>query len=454
VKLLLKESVVKETKLKRCLSLFEVVVYGVGLIVGAGIYVLIGSASGIAGNTVWLSFVLASIIAGFTALSYSELSALFPRAAAEFIYVKEAFNKNSLAWIMGFIAILTGIVSVGTVSIGFAKYFVFFFDLPFWLIGLSLLGFLTFLNFWGIKESAKFNVVSTFITLSGLLLIILAGIYFIFLGKINLVNLFDFPIKSNNLIEMISPITGAAALIFFAYLGFEDMANIAEETNNPTKTLPKAFFLTLIISTLFYVLISIIAVSVIPFNELALAEQPLSLVAETLLGEVSGALIALIALFATASTVLIMLIVGARMIYGMSEENSLPKIFSKVHSKRKTPWVAILVFSLISLIFLFIQNIEVTAALTDIGIFTLFFFVNASAIMLRFTQPNLKREWKIPFNIGKIPLLSVLGALSCLIMIFSLNHPVHLFGFELSSLMLSIIVFGSAIPLYFLIGKN
>jgi APA family basic amino acid/polyamine antiporter len=178
------------------------------------------------------------------------------------------------------------------------------------------------------------------------------------------------------------------------------------------------------------------------------------MVLHALIGGFSDQLIAVIALFATANTVLVMLIVGARMIYGMAKEKTLPFVLAKVHKIRRTPWTAIAVFGVLCALFVFIESIEVVAALTDIGLFVLFFFVNISAIILRFKEPDLERPWKMPFNLGKLPLISVLGALTCLVMIFSLNHPVTILGFELSSLLFSLIVFGSSVPLYFLFGRK
>ncbi len=440
--------------MKRCLSLFDVTIYGVGLILGAGIYVLIGEAAGLAGNTLWISFILAAFISSFTALSYAELSALFPQAAAEFVFVKKAFNSEALAWIIGFIALVTGIPAVSAVAIGFANYFHLFVPFPLWFIAICLISLLALLNFFGIKESAKFNLISTIIEAGGLILIILVGGFFILTGKIPLINLFDFPIHSTNPLEVFSPIIAATGLVFFAFIGFEDIANIAEETSDASKVLPKAFIYSLGFSALLYVLIAIISVSVIPFNELALAKQPLSLVLHSLIGGFSNQLIAVIALFATANTVLVMLIVGSRMMYGMAKNNSFPKIFSTLHSKTRTPWVSILVFSLISMFFVFFKSIGFLAAVTNIGIFILFFFVNLSAIVLRFSKTNFERPWKMPLNIGKIPLLSVFGALSSLIMIFSLNQSIDFFGLKTSSLIIALIVFGSSIPLYYLIGRK
>ena len=267
-----------ETKLKRCLSLTELVIYGVGLILGAGIYVLIGSAAGIAGNMLWLSFVIAAIVASFTAMSYAELSALFPEAGAEYVYVKKAFGWEKAAWFIGFIAIVIGFSTASAVALGFARYLSYFIPMNQVLLAIGLLVTMTAINLWGIKESARFNALATSIEVGGLLLIIIVGVYFIFKGDFPLANLVEFPplAKDNSLSWL--PIVSASALIFFAYMGFEDIANIAEEAENPAQILPKAFIYTLLISTVIYILVAVVAVSIVPFKELAAAEQPLSLI--------------------------------------------------------------------------------------------------------------------------------------------------------------------------------
>ena len=312
---------------------------------------------------------------------------------------------------------------------------------------------MTAINFWGIKQSARFNAIATFIEVGGLLLVVFVGGYFIFKGSFPLANLTELPPPDASNLPWL-PIVSASALIFFAYMGFEDIANIAEEAENPTKTLPKAFIYALLISTVIYILVAIVVVSVVPFKELAAAEQPLSLVMSKLIGGVSSEVIALIALFATANTVLITLIVCARMIYGMAKSNTLPSVLAKVHPKRQTPYVAILLTGLITIAYLFFRKVEVLAAISDVGIFILFFIVNLSNIVLRYRRPDLQRSWRAPFNIGRLPLISVLGVISCALMLFTINHPVHFGEQQFSAQLVAITIFALAIPLYFIFNRN
>lgn len=220
-------------KLKRDLSLLEVTFYGVGIIIGAGIYALIGEAAGIAGNSVWLSFVVGAIIASFTGLSYAELATMFPKAAAEYVYVRRASGSRSLAFLIGWLLVFTGVVSAATVALGFSGYFQGLLGpsleqiFPSGLmkivnsgsiISLVLIAILSYINFRGIKESARFNIVLTSIEIFGLVLII-----FLAFGSYGKVNYFYSP-------NGFKGVFSAAALIFFAYIGFEDIANIVEET--------------------------------------------------------------------------------------------------------------------------------------------------------------------------------------------------------------------------------
>jgi APA family basic amino acid/polyamine antiporter len=442
------------TQLKRCLSLSEIVIYGVGLILGAGIYVLIGSAAGIAGNMLWLSFALAATVASFTAMSYAELAALYPEASAEYIYVKSAFGWNKVAWVFGFIAIIIGFSTASAVALGFARYLSYFIPMNQVILAIGLLVAMTAINFWGIKQSARFNALATTIEVGGLLVVIIVGGYFIFKGDFPLADLSEFPPLAKDSSLPWLPIVSASALIFFAYMGFEDIANIAEEAENPAQTLPKAFIYALLIATVIYILVAIVAVSIVPFKELAVAEQPLSMIMSRLIGGISPQLIAIIALFATANTVLITLIVCARMIYGMAKSNSLPSVLAKVHPKRQTPYIAIIVVGVISMVFLFFKKVEILAAISDVGIFILFFIVNLSNIVLRYRQPDLHRSWRAPLNIGRLPVISVLGVISCALMLVTINHPVHLGAYEFSAQVVGISIFALAIPLSFVFNRK
>ena len=434
-------------KLRRALGLFETTLYGVGIILGAGIYALIGEAAGIAGNMVWLAFAISAVIAAFTALSYAELGSLFAKAAAEFVYVKNAFRSRLLAFIIGYTTVLVGIITAATVSLGFGGYFISLFGGS--IVPIAILVVLAFsaLNFIGIRESMRLNVIFTLVETGGLILIIILGASF--LGG---VNYFETPPAAEQ--GFLSPITVAVALIFFAFIGFEDVVNIAEETRQPKKTIPRALLLALGISTVIYMLVSLVAVSVVPYTELAESSAPLALVADRATGGGWGWLLSIIALFSTANTILISLIVASRMLYGLGEEGVLPKMISVVHSKTRTPYLAIIVTFLAAVFFLSIGDISTVAFLSDFAIFTLFFFVNASVIALRYVMPGEKRGFRVPFNIGKFPLLPLFGCLSSLYMLTQFFAPMELMGLEFPVIFFGLAMVLAAVPIYFLFNRG
>jgi len=226
----------------------------------------------------------------------------------------------------------------------------------------------------------------------------------------------------------IGGVFSAAALIFFAFLGFEDIVNVAEETKSPRKTVPKAVVISLIISTVFYVLVTLSVVSMSNWESLSRSEAPLAYALQNKFGLDVSNVLSVVALFATAGTALVFAIAGSRMIYGLSEAGEIPKIFSRVNSKTRTPHAAILAAMIISMIFVFLGDIELVAGITNFFAFVVFILVNLSAIVLRYRKPEIEREFKSPLNIGNFPLLPFLGLLACFLMIYSLEMKSVLIG--------------------------
>lgn len=430
----------KKLKLKRELSLFEATFYGIGVILGAGIYALIGEAAGIAGNSVWLSFVIGAAIASLTGLSYAELSTMFPKAAAEYIYVRRAFGSRFLAFLVGWLLVFTGVVSIAAVSLGFAGYFQGLFGFLFEeffsprmaivVFSLALIAILSYINFSGIKHSSKFNILFTSIEIFGLILIIALAF-----GSYGRVNYFEAPAGLGGVLS-------AAALIFFAYIGFDDIANITEETKNPKRNIPKAFILAIIITTLLYVFTAIATVSLADWKELGGVVNSLAFVAsKSFLGENAKFLISFIALFATTNTVLVLLIVTSRMVYGIAKEKSLPEELTLIHELTRTPWMAIIVVMILSMVFVFFGDISLVANITSLGAFIAFAAVNLSLIWLRYTMPRMKRAFRTPFNIGNFPLVAFFGFVFCLFMILQFDFILMLFG-------LGILAIGTVVYLF------
>ncbi len=391
-------------KLKRELGLFQVTIAGVGIILGAGIYALLGVAASSAGNATWLAFLISSIIAIFTGLSYAELSSMFEGDAGEFDYVKTAFNRK-YAFIVGLMMITAGFVSSAAVALGFAGYFTSLIKIPLVLAAIILILLMTLINFVGIKESSTFNTVSTLIEFGGLLLIIILGIKHF--GSVDLLEMpFGF-----------SGVFSAGALVFFAFMGFESIVKLREETKNPERNIPKALIYSVVITAVVYVLVAISSVSTVSWQNLSSSNAPLATVAIASLGNSALLLLVVIALFSTSNTVLITMLATSRLIYGMAKRNSLPRVFSLVHKKTRTPWVAVLLLMFLVASFVLIGDIEFVANLTNLFLFGTFASVNLSMIVLRYKGGRIKRSFKCPFNIGKFSVIALFGLLSSLFML-------------------------------------
>lgn len=400
------------------MGLFQLTMYGVGLILGAGIYVLIGQAAGLAGDAVWISIILGVIIALFSGLSYAELTSIFPKAAAEYVFVKKSFKNNFLAFIIGWLTAITSVISAAVVSLGFGGYLAAFFNIPIVISAILLLGVLSLVNFIGIKESSWTNTIFTIIEASGLIVIIVIGFTY---DSPQQVEYFDSPTGFTGIIL-------AFVLIFFAFIGFEDMANVAEEVKKPKKTLPRAIILSVLITGIIYVLVSLASIRVVSWHDLGTSLAPMADIADVALGSKGHILLSAIALFATTNTVLIILVAGARIFYGMAKEKSLPTFFSVVHSKTKTPWIAVIGIMSGSIIFTLIGDIAVVAKITVFATLITFTMVNLAVIVLRYTEPDIERPYKIPLNIGKFPILPLFGLTITTYMLFQFELDVLIVG--------------------------
>jgi APA family basic amino acid/polyamine antiporter len=396
----------EEARLERSLGLFELTMYGVGIILGAGIYALLGEGAGIAGNAVWLSFVIAAIVSAFTGLSYCELNSMMPKEAAEYNYTKRAFNRK-LAFVVGWILILSLTVAASTVSLGFAGYFHNIFGwAPILPVALSVIVLFSLLNLWGIKESSNFNILATLIEAGGLLIVIAVGFLFFSPSA-------DFTFSPTGF----HGVMAGAALMFFAFIGFQDVANLSEESSDARNAVPKALILSLAVSTVLYILVAIAAIGMVGWEALSASGAPLSLIMERALGSGAGMLMSVIALFSTGNTILICLIVASRMTYGMSKDGSLPLKLSSIYPRTRTPYLAILSVMAFSLVFVSIGDISLIANITTSSIFISFVFVNTSLIVLRYTEPREKRSFRVPLNVGKFPVIGLLGLISSFAML-------------------------------------
>ncbi len=401
--------------LNRSLGLPMLTFYGTGMILGAGIYSIIGQAAGIAGESLWQGFLLAGIAALLTALSYAELATMYPTAGAEFIFLRNAFSSQRwLAATIGIVVVFAGCASAATVALAFASYLQYFITLPRFVVASSVLIAFTGINIIGIRQSSWINAVFTVIEVLGLIL-------FIWLG-------WKRPEFGNALSTIPTLATvSSAALIIFAFLGFENIVSLAEETKAPEKNIPRAILLSIFLSTVLYILVSLAAVALMPAEQLAQTESALldaSLKNSRNLAGILGG----IALFSTANTVLIALVTASRVLYGISKDNSLPQIISKTLKKQKTPWVAALVALLSAILLLPFGKVETLASIASFTTMIVFISVNAALTRLRFTEPRKNRPFRVPFTLGTIPILPFLGIVVCITFLFQFSQKVYLTG--------------------------
>jgi basic amino acid/polyamine antiporter, APA family len=367
-----------EIKLQRSLGLWMSVLYGLGVTIGAGIYVLIAPAVARAGAHAPLAFILAALVMAPSAASFAELASRMPTSAGEAAYVRAALKSTLLARLVGLLVIATAIISAATVSRGSAGYIQVFFDLPFALIVTVVVLALGALTARGIWQSVSFAGVMTLIEVSGLLLII--G-----LGAAHTPHLVE------RLPESWSGLDGAAAwigiagamlLAFFAFTGFEGLANIAEEVKQPSRTLPIAIFLTLALVTLLYVLVVWISLVAVPQEELAQSTAPLSLVYERVTGA-SPAVITAVAIAATINGIIVFMVMGSRVIYGMAAQGLLPTPLARVNASTRTPFAATAIVVAAVLMLALAFPIEGLAEASSRITLVIFAFVNAALLKLK-----------------------------------------------------------------------
>lgn len=406
-------------KLRRVLGLTALTFYGVGSMIGAGIYSIIGVAAGEAQNFLWLSFIVAGVAAFLTALSYSELASTLTKAGAEYQYIKFTFPTwRLLAFLGGYLVMLNGASTAATVSIAFAGYLNSFVAVPIILTAFLTLMISTLINISGIRQSTSASIVFTSIEISGLLLIIVLGFI-----KGDVERSFS---SLPNLSSIVS-ILHTSSIIFFIYIGFEDLVNLSEETVRPTVTVPRALILSGLVTSVIYVAVAIAVTGLANQSQAAISGAPLRTIAANI-HPYFGSAIGLAALCATVSTVLIALISISRMIFGMARDGYFPKILAKVHVKRKTPYTAALALFLISCIFLSFKAIETIASISSFGVLLVYIMIHLSVIVLRITQPHLPRPFKVPFSWHKIPILPVIGMLASVLLIVQFDFKLYLIG--------------------------
>lgn len=401
------------SKLQRHIGLLSLVLYGVGDILGSGIYGLIGKVAGQLGNLIWIAFVVSFAVALMTGLSYAGLGARYPSAAGGSFIVWKAFRSPLIAFVVGLATMASGLISMAASSRIFSGYLHGMAQsIPVWvgIGGFALL--LTAIVYRGIKESLWANAVCTTIELVGLAIVVIAG--FPYLGSVNLLDVQSIPHTSSAGTGLSSTlILSASVLAFYSFIGFEDLLNVSEEVKEPKRTLPLGIMIAMLISSVVYLLISCVAVSVIPAAELAKSGQPLVDVVAKAWPWFPSKLFGVIAMFAVANTALLNYIMVTRLMYGLANLILLPKPLAKVHAKTKTPYISVFLTFGILCVLASVGEVATLARATSLFILVVFVAMNASLFVLQRREGRRKhvkgRSWRIP---QFVPILGVLGALA------------------------------------------
>ena len=399
-----------EPTLHRVMGPWLLLLFIVGDILGTGIYALTGQVAKQVGGVVWLPFLVAFVVAMITAFSYLELVTKYPRAAGAALYTHRAFGIHFVTFIVAFAVMCSGITSASTASRAFAANMSSSFNLGLsggvgiTLIGLAFMALVAAINFRGVGESVKANVVLTCVELSGLLIIIFIGFSAIGAGQGDVSRVTQFPTGDAGLVW---PVIAATTLAFFAMVGFEDSVNMAEECKDPTRHFPKVLLIGLSVTGLIYVLVSISAITLVPPEQLGEGETPLLKVVQAGAPGFPIWIFGFITMFAVANSALINMLMASRLIYGMSREHVLPAVLGVVHPTRRTPYIAIafttlLAFALIS----FVGEVPALGGTTALLLLCVFTVVNIAVLVLR-RDPVGHKHFRTP------TILPVLGALSC-----------------------------------------
>jgi len=395
--------------LARHIGLAALIVYGIGDMVGAGIYGTIGVAAGKMGNAVWLAFLVSMAAAMFTGLSYACLSSRYPRAAGAAYVSQRAFNWRFLSYLVGLAVACSGLTSMAAGSRVFAENLQpLVGGVPVWLIFLLFIGFLTLVNLRGIRECVWVNVVCTAVEVGGLLFVIAVSLpYF---GK---VDYFEVPPSVGTITFPL--LMSGAVLTFYAFVGFEDLLNISEEVKDPQRTMPWGIIIAVSLTAVLYILVSIAAVSVVPYGQLADSKNgaPLAQITMVTSPWLPPITYTGITLFAVANTALMNFIMGSRLVYGMANQRLLPKWLGAVHASRRTPHRAILVLAAIVAILAFSGDIAALASATSLLLLLVFALMNAALIVLKLRRSEEKGHFEVPI------LVPVIGFLICVALVFT-----------------------------------
>ncbi|MFD1747155.1 APC family permease [Rhizobium helianthi] len=401
----------EQHELKRVMGPGLLLLFIVGDILGTGIYALTGQVAAEVGGMVWLPFLVAFAVALLTAFSYLELVTKYPKAAGAALYTHRAFGIHFLTFLVAFAVMSSGVTSASTASRAFAANFAVITGLPAggFMVTIIALGFIALVgavNFRGVGESVRINVLLTLVELSGLLLIIGVGFWAIFGGQGDVSRAFTFEAMPGQ--GVFWPVIAATTLAFFAMVGFEDSVNMAEECKEPSRIFPKVLLGGLVITGVIYVLVAISAITLVPAKELGEGDTPLLKVIQAGAPDFPVGVFGIITMFAVANSALINMMMASRLIYGMAQEKVLPAILGQVHAQRRTPYIAILFTTLIAMMLIgFVGAVPALGGTTALLLLCVFAVVNVAVLVLRKDKVE-HRHFRTP------TFVPVLGAVTCI----------------------------------------
>ncbi|MFC4373774.1 APC family permease [Nocardia halotolerans] len=409
--------------LKRAVTTRLLYFFILGDILGAGVYVLVGAVARESGGAVWLPLLVALVLATLTAGSYAELATKYPRAGGSAHYVTTAFGPAAGSFI-GFCMLAAGVVSVGALARAFAgEYLQALISAPTLVVVVIFLIVLAALNIRGIRESLGANLVATLIELGGLLLIIGLGAWVMVRGDADLGRLTQVGTAEHG---AVGAVLAGTVLAFYSFVGFETSVNLAEEVRDPRRSYPTALFGALLTAGVVYVLIGVVAGASVPTEELARSSGPLLEVVRVA-GDVPDWLFSVIALVAVANGALLTGIMSSRLAYGMADDGLLPPVLARVLPQRRTPWVAIVATSAVSLLLGLTGEVDSLAATLVLLLLFVFAGANAAVLALR-RDPGEPGHFRIP------TVLPLLGLASCLFLFTRIDGEVWLRGLFLLAL--------------------
>lgn len=418
--------------LVRTMGLVSLTIYGVGDMLGSGIYALVGKAAGIMGNAVWLAFAASMVPALLTGLSYACIGSRYPRAAGAAYVTHRAYNYTFLSYVVGLAVMASGLTSMATSSRAFADYLGELHILgpvPFPAIVVAFVLFVAWINFRGMRESAWMNAVCTSVEVFGLLFVVAVGARF-WGGD---VDYFEPPRPGQSLSTGL--VLSGAVLTFFSFVGFEDLLNVAEEVKEPERTLPWGIILAMIITTIIYMLVSVTAISVVRHDELAASDAPLLEVVRRAAPWFPQNVFTVVCAFAVSNTVLLNYVMASRLAYGMARQGLLPRFLGHVHPRRRTPHLAILTLMVTVLFLALTTRVKALGEATSLLLLMVFVVVNGALIVLKLRPNEPRGRFEVPIVVPG------LGVLACSTLLArSLMDPDKWTALGLASSILLVIV--------------